>query len=188
MDRLLLVANPAASGFTGGLHRAVVRALSRRYAVEAVWPQSAEHARELADAAQGQGVGLVAAMGGDGIVHHVAQALVGTGTALALLPVGTTNVTARVLGLPRRPLAAARLIAGAHQVVPHPALKIDLQTSEGWRIHWAVFAAGVGADAEVVARAETEPYRKYRFGGLHYARTTVATAWGCCGGGHPTCW
>ena len=37
----------------------------------------------------------------------------------------------------------------------------------------AAFSLGVGADAEIVAAAEAEPFRKRGFGALHYAATSV---------------
>ena len=43
-------------------------------------------------------------------------------------------------------------------------------------VHHAVFACGVGLDAAVVQRAEKEPYRKYRFGSIHYASSALGTA------------
>ena len=39
-----------------------------------------------------------------------------------------------------------------------------------------MFACGVGLDAAVVQRAEKEPYRKYRFGSIHYASSALGTA------------
>ena len=41
--------------------------------------------------------------------------------------------------------------------------------------HHAVFAGGFGLDAAVVLEAGEGSYRKYRFGSLHYARTTRAS-------------
>jgi diacylglycerol kinase family enzyme len=46
------------------------------------------------------GVSLVFAAGGDGTVRACAQALAGTGIPLAIIPLGTANLTARALGIP----------------------------------------------------------------------------------------
>ncbi len=178
MDRLLLVANPAASGFTGGLHRTICRILSRRWEVHPAWPQSADHARALTAEAVQAGCPLVVATGGDGIVHHVAQAVAGTETVLGIIPVGTTNVYARLAGLPRRPSAAAKMLASGYDVSATPVVWVTAEGGDGNAARWVtLFALGVGHDAEIVRRAEAEPYRKYRFGSLHYARTAVATVW-----------
>ncbi|CAN5647433.1 MAG: hypothetical protein H0T94_11945 [Acidimicrobiia bacterium] len=175
MQRLLLLANPASSQFTGGVHRTVARILSRTFEVEAVWPQSPLHARQLTEHAVSDGIDVVAAMGGDGVVHHVGQALVGTDTALAVIPTGTTNVYSRLYGIPRKPAPAARLLQSDNRRVQVPVLSIEGINDAGPSRRHVLFAAGFGFDAEVVKAAEGEPYRKYWFGGLHYARSAVTT-------------
>lgn len=175
MQRLLLVANPSSSQFTGGGHRSVVRILRRRFEVETAWPQSPEHARALTSQAVANGFEVVAAMGGDGVVHHVGHVLAGTETALGVIPTGTTNVYARLFGIPHKPTAAARLLIGAHLRRPTSLLAIDGHQDQGEVRRHALFAAGFGFDAAVVRAAEQEPYRKYHFGGLHYARTAIRT-------------
>ncbi|MFP3915553.1 MAG: diacylglycerol/lipid kinase family protein [Actinomycetota bacterium] len=178
MARLMLVANPAASQFTGGDHRQILRLLTRRHMVEAVWPKSAIDARAIASDAVTAGFDGVVAMGGDGIVHQVAQSLVGTDVYLAILPAGTTNVLARQMGLPSRATKAARLLTGDVALSRWPVVEVEAMTASGdLVVHHALFAVGVGLDADVVAAAESEPYRKYRFGGIHYARTAIRMLW-----------
>jgi diacylglycerol kinase family enzyme len=173
----LLIANPAASQFTGGLHRMAMRTLGREFDVRAIWPQSAEHSRLAARDAARTGVGLVIAMGGDGIVHHVAQGLAGTDAVLGIIPSGTTNVLARIHGIPHRAKDATRLLVDGHATVMSPTVEVSATGPDGpWGAR-AVFAFGVGVDATVVAAAESEPFRKYRFGGVHYARTTLGVVW-----------
>lgn len=174
MRRLLLLANPAASGFTGAAFREVRTALAEDWEVAAEWPDDAVDARRRAAAAAAGGVDAVAAMGGDGIVHHVANGLVGTDTALAIVPAGTTNVLARILGLPSRPAAAARRLARL-PATPTPMLRVEAVGVDGERrIEYATFAAGVGYDADVVAAAERRPHAKLRLGGVHYATTAIS--------------
>ena len=175
MHRLLLVANPASSQFTGGGHRAVVRILRRRFEVETAWPQSTEHARALTTQAVADGFEVVAAMGGDGVVHHTGHVLTGTETALGVIPTGTTNVYARLFGIPGKPTTAARLLTGAYRRQPTNVLAIEGQQDQGSVRRHVLFAAGFGFDAAVVKAAEQEPYRKYHFGGLHYAKTAIRT-------------
>ncbi len=57
-----------------------------------------------------EGFPVIVAAGGDGTVMGVAQALVGSGASLGVLPLGTFNYFARGLGLPQDPEAAARAI------------------------------------------------------------------------------
>ncbi|MFP5331403.1 MAG: diacylglycerol/lipid kinase family protein [Acidimicrobiia bacterium] len=177
MSSALLIANPAASQFTGGLHRSAMRTLARSHDIRAIWPQSAEHSRIAARDAARSGVGLVIAMGGDGIVHHVAQGLADTEGVLGIIPAGTTNVVGRLVGVPHRPKDAIRMLADDHGTIEAPTVEVHGDgPDDGWTAR-AVFSLGVGPDALVVAAAETEPYRKYRFGSIHYARTAVGTVW-----------
>jgi diacylglycerol kinase family enzyme len=173
----LLIANPAASQFTGGLHRAAMRTLARQHDVHAIWPQSAEHSRIAARDAVRSGVELVIAMGGDGIVHHVAQGLVDTPGTLGIIPSGTTNVVARLLGIPKSPKDATRLLADGYDTMSAPTVEVSATTPERQWSARAIFSLGIGPDAMVVAVAETEPYRKYRFGSIHYARTALGVVW-----------
>ena len=175
MAQVLLIANPAASGFTGGLHREVVRILRSVHEVNAVWPTSPGQVEEIADEGVAHGADLVVAFGGDGIVHHIACRLRGTGVPLGIIPAGTTNVLARILRLPGRPKAAARYLASQDAHTSRVAVADLVAQGPGFTsATCASFAAGVGVDADVVAIAEQEPYRKYRFGSVHYARTAAS--------------
>ncbi len=171
MDRLVVIANPVASQFTGGSHRDVMSTLSKTHDVEAIWPSSASEATEAARGSAEDGVSLVVAMGGDGMVHHVAQGLVGSESTLGIIPAGTTNVVARLLNLPGRASKAARIIAtpSPPKVIGVASMTLTRGTTE--TVHHAIFACGFGLDAEVVIEADRDPYRKYRFGSIHYART-----------------
>lgn len=62
------------------------------------------------------GFTTIVAAGGDGTVTGIAQALLGTGASLAILPLGTFNFVSRGLGLSEEPEAAARAILAGH---PH---------------------------------------------------------------------
>lgn len=177
MPTALLIANPAASQFTGGLHRSAMRLLSRSHDIRPIWPQSAEHSRIAAKDAAAAGVELVIAMGGDGIVHHVAQGLIDSGTVLGIIPSGTTNVVARLVGIPNRAKDATKLLADEHDVAATPTVSVSASGPEGTWEARAVFSLGIGPDAAIVAVAETEPYRKYRFGSIHYARTSLGVIW-----------
>jgi diacylglycerol kinase family enzyme len=169
MDRIVVIANPVASQFTGGSHRDVMAELAKTHDVDAMWPSSAPEATAATEQAVDDGASVVVAMGGDGIVHHVSQGLVGTATSLGIIPVGTTNVVARLFGIPQRPSRAARLIGRDGEAQAVGTARMTLGRGETETIHHAVFACGLGLDAEVVHVADSDPYRKYRFGSLHYA-------------------
>lgn len=186
MRSLLLVANPAASRFTGGLHRSVVARLSRAYDVATVWPTSAPGAEALALQAAQDGIDIVVAMGGDGVVHHVVNGIAGSETTLGIIPAGTTNVLARILGIPRRPARAASYLASLPPAVKTALVRISMESDDHATVRYGTFATGLGFDAEVVRRSNLEPYRKYWFGGVHYARTAASVVLSPSGRRRPT--
>lgn len=174
MERVVVIANPVASQFTGGSHRDVMAELAKTHDVEAAWPGSAPEATEAARSAVNEGANVVVAMGGDGMVHHVSQGLVGSGTALGIVPVGTTNVFARLFDIPSRHSKAARLVASDPEPKTVGTVRLTLARGETRTVHHAIFACGFGLDAEVVSVADADPYRKYRFGSIHYARSALS--------------
>jgi diacylglycerol kinase family enzyme len=176
MRRLLLVANPAASGFTSSLHRDVAEILGGGFHVTSIWPNGPAQARTESSAAAAEGFDVVVAMGGDGVVHEVANAITGTTTALGVVPAGTTNVFGRIAGFPRKPRDAAEAIAAAATTTVIPTLALTETDGGTQREHVATFAAGVGFDAEVIQESERRPLRKVGFGAVHYARSTAKVA------------
>jgi len=83
---------------------------SEQYSYEIVHTQYAKHGIELAKEAAGKGAFAVVAVGGDGSVNDVANGLNGTDTALAIIPKGSGNGTARTLGIPLEINAALKVI------------------------------------------------------------------------------
>lgn len=59
-----------------------------------------KHARVIAKQSTIEGYDIVCAVGGDGSVHEVGTALIGTKTKLAILPTGSGNGLARHLNIP----------------------------------------------------------------------------------------
>jgi diacylglycerol kinase (ATP) len=114
-------------------------------------------AERLARAA-GPEFDLIVAAGGDGTVHEVANGLVGAPRPLGVLPLGTANVLAHELGLPRRPRRLALLLA---EGAPRPIWPGRI----GDRLFLCM--GGIGFDAAVVARVD--PRLKRRLGRLAFA-------------------
>lgn len=103
------------------------------------------HATALAREAVREGAALVVAVGGDGTMNEVAQALVGSASALGLLPKGSGNGLARHLEIPRRlEEALTVLIPGVGRVEP-----IDTATVNG---RFFCNVMGLGFDASITAR------------------------------------
>jgi YegS/Rv2252/BmrU family lipid kinase len=106
------------------------------------------HAADLARDAARQGVPMVVAAGGDGTIAEVAAGLAGSDSALGVLPLGTANVLALELGLPRSPDRAAAVLAMGRTTVLHPGLARDADGRE----RLFVQMLGAGFDAAVVHR------------------------------------
>ena len=167
MRRLLLIANPSASGFTGAALREVEATLGIAYEVTTAWPNSPGESRQAAADAANDGYSVVAAMGGDGVVHHVANGLAFSRTALGVIPTGTTNVVARILRIPMNAgKAATRLIAGRPR--PLTLAHIATESSLAARSEYAVFSLGMGLDADVVAVSDQRPAAKYHFSSVNF--------------------
>jgi undecaprenyl-diphosphatase len=117
-----------------------------------------EHGTGLAREALAAGARLMFAAGGDGTVRACAEALAGGPVPLAVIPLGTANLTARALGVPRRPAAALAAGFGGRE------RRIDLAAADG--MTYAAMA-GIGLDAAVVGA--TPALLKQRLGWLSYA-------------------
>ncbi len=178
VDRAVVIANPAASQFTGGAHRDVMAILNKHFDVSAIWPKSGTDATKESRKWAAKGVQLIVAMGGDGMVHHVAQGLIDSESALGIIPVGTTNVIGRVFGIPKSPTKAAKLLTQHREPALVGTLEVALVRGAVESRHFAIFACGLGLDADVIIAADKEPYRKYRFGSIHYARSAIGVAMG----------
>jgi len=103
----LLLVNPAAASGRGA---ARLRGLAGPAGVKTVVTRDAADLTERARRAAEEGRDRVIVAGGDGTVHHAVRALAGTDCALGLVPTGSGNDLARVMGLefdPARALAAA---------------------------------------------------------------------------------
>lgn len=94
---------------------------------------------DAARAAVADGARLVVVCGGDGTVNACAAALAGTGVPMAVVPIGTGNLVARNLGIPRDPADAVQLAVHGRDRA------IDLGRVDG-----GVGGVGGGADGGVM--------------------------------------
>lgn len=134
-----VIANPISGGGRGETAaREVTSALETNgETVDLVLTQQAGDARE---AASRPGADCIVSVGGDGTANEIANGMKGLDAALAILPTGTANVVARELGLPKDPVALARLVAEHHTRV----IDVGLIESE-----WFLLGAGAGLDAAI---------------------------------------
>lgn len=102
--------------------------------------QYAGHAHDLALKAVQNGAQKVVAIGGDGTIHEIASALIGTNTALGIIPIGSGNGLARHLGIH---LSFSKAL---QQVIQGNEILIDVAF---WNKDAFFCTAGIGFDAEV---------------------------------------
>jgi diacylglycerol kinase (ATP) len=112
--RVALLVNPTAGAGRG---RSLVRPVLDRLRavgadVEPLVGRDPEQAAALARSAVAAGVDVLAALGGDGLVGLAAQAVVGGDVPLAVVPAGTGNDAARVLGVRGVEQAVGVVLAG----------------------------------------------------------------------------
>jgi diacylglycerol kinase (ATP) len=76
---------------------------TEKFDYDIVYTEYRKHAKELAYQSSLEGIDIVCAVGGDGSVHEVGTALIGTKTKLAIIPTGSGNGLARHLNIPLNP-------------------------------------------------------------------------------------
>ena len=122
--------------------------------------QSSQDATDQARKAIADGCDTVFACGGDGTVHDVLQAMVGSGASLGIVPMGTANALAHDLGLPLRPSQAVRAALSA---VPHRIAvgRITARGLDGAIVsRFFTVAVGIGVDAHLFYKLKTTTKQK----------------------------
>lgn len=105
-----LIANPNALHGSTDLQDACRHLAEHGWSVELSETQSAGDATRLAREAGESGFDVVVACGGDGTINEVVNGLVGTGAILGVIPLGTSNMWATKVGLPKNPVDAAEAL------------------------------------------------------------------------------
>ena len=168
--RMLIIVNPYATTVSDRLRHLVVYALQGRFEVDAVDTEARGHATELCREAAHEGYDVVVAFGGDGTVNEAANGLLGSPTPLCCLPGGSANVFAKMLGIPGDVVdATEHLLAMADDWRPR---KVDLGVVNG---RCFTFASGLGLDASVVERVDSNPHLKARLGAYYFTWVALST-------------
>ena len=157
---LLLIANPAAKGASGNrIEQAAMLFQSEGYDVNISLTGKKGDAEEYAREAARKGIPLIVAAGGDGTFNEVINGIVHTDTSMAILPMGTTNVLAKELGIPEDVEGAVKkALAGKVRTVSLG--KIDLIRATPAISRYFCLMAGIGFDGETV-HAVNEAWKKY---------------------------
>lgn len=151
-----LLVNPTSGMGRGSREGAAALARLRERGVD-VHPMAGRdgaQAAELARRAVADGYDALVAVGGDGMLHLALQAVAGTEVALGVVPSGSGNDFARLLGLePHQPEAAADVIAAG-----------DVRTIDAGRVGstWFAGVLSSGFDSAVNERANRMRWPKGR--------------------------
>ncbi len=121
-------------------------------------------ARRLAAEAVQAGADAVAVYGGDGTVAEVAAGLFNSEMPLVILPGGTTNATARSMGIPIELAEAAKLLSD-----PATQVRVMDMLQVGDQYFFGVVAMGIPGEVAVKANREA----KDRLGNLAYALAAI---------------
>jgi YegS/Rv2252/BmrU family lipid kinase len=153
-EHVFVVLNPTSGAGAGRRVRAELEAALRArgigYRIEET--RGPGHAMDLAEAAAQDGTPAIAAAGGDGTIHEVANGLLraGTGPVLCLVPIGTGNDFVKVVPGTRRR-------SQAYDTIAHGRARAFDAAIMRWRggEEYFVNAAGTGIDVEVVRQIES---------------------------------
>lgn len=164
----------------------LLHALASEMKLEAVTTEYRGHARDLGrQAALGDDIDLVVALGGDGTVNEVVNGLLHAGPdrdrlpGFAVVPGGSTNVFARALGLPNDAVEATGALLDALRQGSERMVGLGLAQGtpgtedEAVPERWFTFNAGLGFDAGVVGRVEQHRERGKKSTHALYVRQVV---------------
>ena len=151
MERVLFIVNPVAGHGKGARAIPLIeRMLSERGIEGRFWvTERPGEATGIARPLVQQGAQVIVVVGGDGTIQEVANAILGTDTALGIIPAGSGDDFVKVLGIPKEIPGALDIALGSS------ARTIDLGRITG-RIgeRYFVNAVGIGFDAMVGAEKE----------------------------------
>lgn len=128
------------------------------------------HATRLARAAVREGVDVVAVLAGDGTLNETADGLVGSNTALAPLPGGSTNVFARTLGFENSIIPATEQLVDALARGSIHRGGVGIANGRHFLFH-----LGAGFDAQVIERVERHHWIKRWLAHSTFAGTALNT-------------
>jgi diacylglycerol kinase (ATP) len=145
---ITVIVNPiAGSGYADIVGKKVDALLSARNIEHTVkYTESAGHATELAREASMRGTATVLSVGGDGTLNETAAGLLGTHTALGVIPAGTGNDFAKAIGTP------GKWEDALEYVLTHPAKPLDTGVING---SFFINVCGAGFDVMVLDYALT---------------------------------
>lgn len=173
--KALLIHNPSAGTRTDYSQVIAARDVLRAegWEAESEETSSGGEATKIARQAAQAGYDALFAVGGDGTLNEVMNGILGSGTALGVLPYGTANVWAKEMGLPLNDLAAA---ARAQAKATRCWVDAGEAFGESFGSRAFLLWCGVGFDASITAEIEPQRALKRRLGALMFWVVGVRTA------------
>lgn len=168
--RLLLIVNPTASSMTPKRRVRIQRLLGTHHRLEVAETYRRGHATRLARAAAREGIDVVVVAAGDGTLNEAADGLIGTDTALAPLPGGSTNVFARTLGIPNSIMPATELLVESLEAESFRTIGVGEANGRHFLFH-----LGCGYDAAVIEQVERHSWLKRWLAHPAFAAAAVTT-------------
>ena len=171
-----LIYNPAAGRYPSWLlaERAAQVLRNNGWEIKIEKSRDGAHITDLARQAATEGIQAFIVVGGDGSINRAIEGLIGSQTALGVLPAGTANVWAQELGLPG--LTWARLSAleeSAKQLAGAKVWEMDVgMCNKTPFLLWS----GIGLDAFIVHRIEPRSRWEKNFAVVQYAASAVWNA------------
>jgi len=168
--RLLLIVNPTASSMTPRRRVKVQHLLGEHHRLEVAETYRRGHATRLARTAARDGIDVVVVAAGDGTLNEAADGLIGTQTALAPLPGGSTNVFARTLGIPNSIIPATEQLMVSLDAESFQRVGVGAANGRHFLFH-----LGAGFDAEVIEQVERHHWVKRWLAHPVFAVTAATT-------------
>ena len=174
MLRAMMVYNPAAGRYPSRLltERAANVLKNNGWQIRIEETRSGEHITRLANQAVQDEMDAFLVVGGDGSLNRALPGLMGSLTALGILPAGTANVWGQEIGLPG--LTWTRITAleeSARRLANAQILETDIGLCNGTPF---LLWAGIGLDAFIVHRLEPRSQLEKSFAVVQYA---ASAAW-----------
>lgn len=176
MRKALVIYNPAAGRFSVKpfLKAVGVELTKAGWKVDFAATQNGEHATRLGRQAAAEMYDAAFAIGGDGTIGQVASGLLGSNTALGVLPAGTSNVWAQELGLPAFSWAyPGRLQENARTLATASVQRVDMGQCNAFPF---MMWAGMGLDAMAIHSIEPRIRFEKFFAVPEYAASTIWNA------------
>jgi YegS/Rv2252/BmrU family lipid kinase len=164
-----LIYNPMAGRFPSLplVERAVKTLESNGWEIDITRTEGGDQITKLAKRAATSGLDAIFVAGGDGSIHQAVAGLLGSETALAVLPAGTANVWAQELGLPTLSWTNwGALETSVKKILNGTVRTMDVGVCQG--IPFLLWA-GVGFDAFIVHHLEPRSRWQKQIATPHYA-------------------